>query len=271
MPVRALARLALIALGAAPAGADTVVLTLDEDARPPDLECHRLWAEAGVELEVVPTSLERCGLSLCNINLPASPVSLVLVPGQLEMDLSAIPGTVHTVEAVVSTVIPDFEKLCLYDGDVMVACEVAHHTFPEDTVRVASAGAPVTRAAWEPCLETSVFEVLVHFDPEPTAAPLSPVLPARADRLLSPRPHPLRTAGALRFVLANRARAGLTVHDATGSLVRELGVERRASGAHEVPFDGRGDDGLPLPAGVYFARLVVNGRAADTGRIVVLR
>ncbi len=121
------------------AAADTILLTLDESTRPADHQCHETWSEAGVELRVVPIPVESCGLELCFINLPASTVSLALVPARLEVDLAAVPGTVHTVEAIVSC--PAFaQPLRLYDGDVLVAEQLTTHAFPADTVRVSTGG-----------------------------------------------------------------------------------------------------------------------------------
>ncbi len=54
-------------------------------------------------------------------------------------------------------------------------------------------------------------------------------------------------------------------------LVRRLTEGQVSAGLHRVAFDGRDGAGLPLPAGVYFQRLVVDGHPADRGRLVLLR
>ena len=61
----------------------------------------------------------------------------------------------------------------------------------------------------------------------------------------------------------------LDVWDACGRLVRTL---RKASvkGADGLAWNGRSDDGTPVPAGVYFARLTVGSRVSP-GRLVRVR
>jgi flagellar hook assembly protein FlgD len=49
------------------------------------------------------------------------------------------------------------------------------------------------------------------------------------------------------------------VLDLRGAVVRELPATTYGGGAHEVVWDGRGDSGDRLPAGVYFIELRVSG------------
>lgn len=260
--------LVLAPLLATPASADTIVLALDAASRPANVTCQQPWTQSGVTLEVLPSACR----AACQVNLGASTDRLVLVPGGLQVDLTTIPGTVHTVEMILATVILDFEPLNLYNGDVLVASEVADFAFPPDTLTVTSGGAPVTRAVWEPCLENSVHEVLIHFDPQPTAVQLPPELAAAGgSRLLAPTQHPLLGAGTLRFTVGRSASASLLIYDTAGRLVRHMTEGTVAPGLHSVAFDGRDGAGQPLPAGVYFQRLVVDGRPADRGRFVLLR
>ncbi len=108
-----------------------------------------------------------------------------------------------------------------------------------------------------------MFEILIHFDPDPTPVPL-PAVAASANRLLQPRPNPVRGAGTFRVVLAAPARVALGVYDLSGRRVRMLDLGDRAPGLHEVGFSA-------LPAGVYFQRLMVDGRVGDVAKFVVLR
>jgi len=266
--MRALASCVLLGLSL-PAAADTIVLPLNEATIPDTLECEQPWTLDGIELEVVPLEVQECGLSLCLINLATSTTSLQLVPGRLEVDLTAVPGTVQAVGAIVGC--PAFaQPLRVYDGDVLVASALTEHAFPPDTVSVSTGGVPVTRMGWEPCLESLVEQVLIWFDPAVTAAPRDHAAAVPGDRLLAPRPNPLRSNGTLRFVLVRAARVGLSVHDVTGRVVRSFDSEH-AAGPHEIAFDGRDDDGAPLPAGVYFQRLAVNGRDRAATKLVLLR
>jgi len=62
----------------------------------------------------------------------------------------------------------------------------------------------------------------------------------------------------INYVVPSDARVSLQVLDLTGRVVRTLLDERSGlvrSGLHAVEWDGRGDIGMALPAGVYFCRL----------------
>jgi hypothetical protein len=62
----------------------------------------------------------------------------------------------------------------------------------------------------------------------------------------------------------------LTVHDATGRLVRTLVDRMESPGAHSVSWDGADERGRPVASGVYFYHLRWNGRS-ETRRAVLLR
>lgn len=73
-------------------------------------------------------------------------------------------------------------------------------------------------------------------------------------------PNPFRDSTRLRFRLPQADRARLTILDATGRLVRDLGEREWAAGYAELAWDGRDAQGALLPAGVYLARLEVGAR-----------
>jgi len=83
-------------------------------------------------------------------------------------------------------------------------------------------------------------------------------------------PNPWRTAVALRLSLPHAANARLTVHDAQGRLVASLLDQRLSAGTTLIGWDGATLEGHAAPAGVYFARLAVDGRSAEA-RLVRLR
>lgn len=110
-----------------------------------------------------------------------------------------------------------------------------------------------------------------YFDVLPMAlVDVAPAAAPAALRLLPPSPNPVRAGTALRFALPGAAHVRLALYDVTGARARTLVDEARAAGVHEIRYDGRGDDGRPLAAGVYFARLDA-GRTSCTQRVVVVR
>ena len=62
----------------------------------------------------------------------------------------------------------------------------------------------------------------------------------------------------------------MEVCDLRGRIVRRLLDGGAAGGAVAVTWDGRGDDGRTMPAGVYVAR-VVAGRQVRTIKLVLVK
>jgi hypothetical protein len=84
----------------------------------------------------------------------------------------------------------------------------------------------------------------------------------RAVRFRPPHPSPMRGFVELSYQIPRRSRVVLAVYDAAGRRVRRL-VDERAQdpGWHSVRWDGRSPTGEELPAGIYVARLSVDGEA----------
>jgi hypothetical protein len=112
-------------------------------------------------------------------------------------------------------------------------------------------------------------------DAPPRRITAEPAAPAIEDsehglRLGPTVPNPARSGCTIRFTLVHDARASLTIHDLAGRLVRTVLDRPLPAGAHAVSWDGRGQAGEPIPAGLYFLRLTANQRSASM-RIVVTR
>jgi hypothetical protein len=73
---------------------------------------------------------------------------------------------------------------------------------------------------------------------------------------LSVLPNPVSRHGAeIVFSLSARSDVAVHMHDTRGRLVRREVLNALASGVHRVGFDGRDQDGKPLPSGVYFVQV----------------
>jgi serine protease AprX len=75
-------------------------------------------------------------------------------------------------------------------------------------------------------------------------------------RLAPAVPNPSSGNTSLSFVLSRPQRVRLTVLDVAGRLVRTVVDSRAEAGAHQVSWDGRGDDGSSARTGFYICRLV---------------
>lgn len=101
----------------------------------------------------------------------------------------------------------------------------------------------------------------------PTSSTLTPPIPS-AFALHEPVPHPVRRGAILRFDLPEPGRATLRLYDISGRLLARLQEGDFAAGSHAYAWSGAGDDGRPLPAGIYFCRLEAYGRTL-TRRLVI--
>jgi len=86
-------------------------------------------------------------------------------------------------------------------------------------------------------------------------------LPA-ATKLMPPAPNPTARVSTLAFSMAHAGRVDLAIYSVDGRKVRTLLAENREAGFHSISWNGLGDDGQRVAAGVYFARMVT----ADGGR-----
>ncbi|MBM3318630.1 MAG: T9SS type A sorting domain-containing protein, partial [Candidatus Eisenbacteria bacterium] len=83
-------------------------------------------------------------------------------------------------------------------------------------------------------------------------------------------PNPAPGASTLRFALPRETQARLGVYDAAGRLVRPLHEGPLGAGAHALSWDGRGENGAPVAAGVYWLRLKTEGEERSA-RVVIVR
>ena len=87
----------------------------------------------------------------------------------------------------------------------------------------------------------------------------------------APYPSPSRERVRFSFDVPRASRIELEIHDAVGRRVRRLmGGELRTAGHHDVSWDCRGERGVPVAPGVYFARLA-GGEQVLRRRFVVMR
>ncbi len=77
-------------------------------------------------------------------------------------------------------------------------------------------------------------------------------------------PNPFVNETTIAFRVPQVAPVEIAIYDVLGRRVRTLDDGTvRAAGTHRVAWDGRSDYGEPLPAGVYFSRVTIEGRSAS--------
>lgn len=87
---------------------------------------------------------------------------------------------------------------------------------------------------------------------------------------LSAFPNPAGTEVQLRFSLKRAMATSLDIFDSAGRRVKHIENASASEGDQSAVWDCRGDRGLPLSSGVYFARLSWEG-GFETTRITLLR
>ncbi len=86
----------------------------------------------------------------------------------------------------------------------------------------------------------------------------------------APAPNPTRAGTSVAYRLPVQQAVRISVHDVRGRLVRTVVDGVMDLGDHVMQWDGRGDDGLRAPAGMYFIQLQTT-QASRVQRVVVVR
>jgi hypothetical protein len=99
-----------------------------------------------------------------------------------------------------------------------------------------------------------------YLDPSSAATSIPEAEAQIADtHLLRSTPNPFNSTTTIRFSLGRRSLTWLSIHDITGTLVRQLVDTDLRPGDHSRIWDGRDDRGRPVAGGVYFARAEAGG------------
>lgn len=92
-------------------------------------------------------------------------------------------------------------------------------------------------------------------------------LPLRSG-IVNIHPNPFNPMTTISFELQKQGSVSLVIYNARGNQVRRLVSENRASGRHEMIWNGQDDGGRSLPSGVYYVR--VTGEGIDDRRKMTL-
>ena len=73
-------------------------------------------------------------------------------------------------------------------------------------------------------------------------------------------PNPFNPSTSIRFATENVAQIDVIVYDVLGRLVARLARGEYYPGRYSVVWDGRNDQGLQMPSGMYYIRMTAAGR-----------
>ena len=106
---------------------------------------------------------------------------------------------------------------------------------------------------------------------EIASSPVTVATPAAAFRVEPGFPNPTAGSTTFRWMLPANSTVTLEVFDVAGRRVRTLLDEMpMLAGAHALDWDGRGDDGRPVSAGIYFYR-VRWAHGSATRKLTIIR
>jgi len=107
---------------------------------------------------------------------------------------------------------------------------------------------------------------LVRLDSDGVSVEGTEEIPSSGFMLYPPNPNPFNQRLALEFSLPEAAEIKLAVYDVLGREVQELGIGNWDLGKHTVVWDASG-----VGSGVYFVRLVVDGRWSMVRKVVLMK
>jgi len=83
-------------------------------------------------------------------------------------------------------------------------------------------------------------------------------------------PNPLNPETSISYSVGTGGMVSIRIFSVSGRLVRNLSEEPAAAGTYRVRWNGHGEDGRPVPSGIYFVRVEQNG-ASSISKLSVLR
>ncbi len=90
-------------------------------------------------------------------------------------------------------------------------------------------------------------------------------------RLRENYPNPFNRRTVIRYELPHTRDVGLHIYNALGQRVRTLLNEQKNAGKHQVIWDGRNDAGSVVPSGIYFYRIIIDGKARKPHKMLLVK
>jgi hypothetical protein len=109
----------------------------------------------------------------------------------------------------------------------------------------------------------------IHYDSAAGAQTWPAATPGLAFSLWS-YPNPARSTATIVFTIPRAGTTQISLYDALGRRVRAFPASAGRQGRNELRWDGKGQDGSTVAAGVYFCRVNAAGNSGTT-RIVLVR
>jgi hypothetical protein len=183
----------------------------------------------------------------------------------LQAELDDVGGIITSVEVDVEPFCaPGCVRAFLYEDGALID-STSNPTSPNFQTLVVNAGPNLVDQFMVSGCEICVYEIRIHLQ----QANGVEVVPGAAEFVVEPAsPNPFRGETTFAFRIAQSAAVHVSVYDVRGVRVRSLVERALPRGAHTASWDGRTDEGVRVPAGVYFYEV---RSGADVGRRKVVR
>ncbi|UCG53174.1 MAG: family 43 glycosylhydrolase [Candidatus Latescibacterota bacterium] len=97
------------------------------------------------------------------------------------------------------------------------------------------------------------------------------VPPARTPELFQNSPNPFNPLTTITYHVYHQGRVTVDVFDVRGKRVRRLRDREEPPGSHHVVWNAKDNHSQALPSGIYFYRLVVDGKTVATRKMILLK
>ncbi len=134
---------------------------------------------------------------------------------------------------------------------------------------VTSEAMPYDGFAQSATIDVAQMALIVLASGPESSVPNEAVLAPPGPTLVGAFPNPFNPTTGVVFELPHRERVRLSVYDVAGRHVRELAHGTYPGGRNTVSWDGKDESGRGVAAGVYFLRLIAEGRVCTKSMALV--
>ena len=111
---------------------------------------------------------------------------------------------------------------------------------------------------------------ILDFD-NPTVAVYEPTRSVPSDfRLLQNYPNPFNPSTTIRYEIVRRSHVRLTIYNVMGEEIISLIDDEKVPGRYRVSWDGKDNQRIDMPSGIYFCKLSVDGGSLSR-KILLIR
>jgi len=115
----------------------------------------------------------------------------------------------------------------------------------------------------------SVETTVQQFVPAPTYVQNRNTIKPATFSLLQNYPNPFNSSTTISFALAKNSFVSLKIYDSLGRFVKTISERNLATGTHQFNWHGKNNNGVSIPTGIYFYRVVADEFSATRKLILI--